>query len=160
MKYPLISIIVATYNSQKTLPETLRSISTQTYPSKYIEVLIIDGGSNDNTKNISKEFKCKIFNNPKIDPVSAKNIGLSKAKGKYILFLDSDEVLERSTSLENKYLAFKKNVMIKSVIPNGYITPKEGSSINYYINEFGDPFSFFFYRESKGKDYLIKDWSE
>jgi len=167
MAYPLLSIVTATYNSQRTLEKTLQSIANQTYPKEKIEILVIDGGSTDNTVNIAKLYKCKILPNPKVDPVSAKYIGILKASGKYILFLDSDEVLEKPTSLKVKYLAFKKdNKMnkflaspIRSVIPNGYKTPNVGSAINYYINEFGDPFSYFFYRESKGKDYLLRDWS-
>lgn len=159
MEYPLISIVTATYNSQATLEKTLKSIANQTYPKEKIEVLIIDGGSTDNTKSIAKTYDCKILNNPKVDPVSAKYIGILKSLGKYILFLDSDEVLEKPTSLENKYLAFTKNSKIKSVIPNGYKTPIGGSPINHYINEFGDPFSYFIYNESKGSKYLLKDWS-
>ncbi len=159
MEYPLLSIIIATYNSERTLEKTLQSITNQTYPKEKVEILVIDGGSTDNTISISKSYSCKILPNPKVDPVSAKHIGILKASGKYILFLDSDEVLEKPTSLKVKYLAFKKDGKIKSVIPNGYKTPKEGSAINYYINEFGDPFSYFFYRESKGKDYLLRDWS-
>lgn len=159
MKYPIITIIIATYNSERTLEKTLQSIKSQKYPKKRIEVLVIDGGSKDKTKNIAKSFNCKILKNPNIDPVSAKNIGFKKASGKYIMFLDSDEVLEQPTSLNIKYLAFQKSNRVKSVIPNGYKTPNEGSSINYYINEFGDPFSYFFYRESKSKDYLVSDWS-
>lgn len=159
MEYPLISIVVATYNSERTLAKTLQSIKAQTYPKKKVEVLIIDGGSTDNTKNIARVYGCTILKNPKIDPVSAKHIGFIKASGQYMLCLDSDEVLEKPTSLKTKYLAFKKDYKIKSVIPNGYKTPSVGSPINYYINEFGDPFSYFFYKESKSRDYLIKDWS-
>lgn len=159
MKYHLISIIIATYNSERTLKKTLQSIKNQNYSNEKIEILIVDGGSTDNTKTIAKLYKCRILKNPKIDPVSAKQIGLQEASGKYALFLDSDEVLEKTTSLMSKYLAFQKEDKIKSVIPNGYKTPKNGAPINYYINEFGDPFSYFIYKESKGSDFFIKDWS-
>lgn len=159
MNYPLISVLVATFNSERTLQRTLSSVKSQTYPQNKIEILVVDGGSTDNTKNIAKSYNCKILPNEKVDPVSAKYIGFKKASGKYILCLDSDEVLSTPNSLRIKYQAFTKNDQVRAVIPSGYKTPQEGSSINYYINEFGDPFSYFFYQESKSGNNLLKSWS-
>lgn len=157
MNYPLISIIIATYNSEKTLPKTLESISKQKYPKDKIEILVIDGGSRDQTKNIAKKYNCKIINNPKREPLNAKYLGYLKSKGKYIIYLDSDEVLENPYSIKLKYLIFKGDNKIKSVIPSGYKVPANFSPINYYINEFGDPFSFFIYRLSKDEAYFTKE---
>lgn len=160
MNFPIISIAIPTFNSAKTLSKTLNSIKKQRYPQNRIEILIIDGGSTDSTIKIAKRYKCKIIPNPKIDLIYGKHIGFLKAKGKYLMYLDSDEILENNSSLEIKYQSFKKNDQIKAVMPSGYRTPTESSSINYYINEFGDPFSFFIFRESKGVDYLIKDFKK
>lgn len=158
MNYPIISIAIATLNSEKTLFNTLKSIKKQTYPQNKIEVLVIDGGSVDKTIYIAKKFHCKILSNPKIELIFAKHIGFLQASGKYLMFLDSDEVLESPQSLKLKYKAFKKNDLIKAVMPSGYKTPKGFSSINHYINEFGDPFTYFIYNESKSYKYLIEDW--
>ncbi len=158
MNYPKISIAIATFNSEKTLERTLKSISKQTYPQKNIEVLVIDGGSKDNTVNIAKKYNCKIIANPKVDLIYAKHIGFLKALGKYLMYLDSDEVLENHRSLKLKYLVFEKDNRVKAVMPSGYKTPTDYSPINYYINEFGDPFTFFVYGESKGDKFFIKDW--
>ena len=158
--YPLISIIIATFNSEKTLTRTLNSIKKQTYPKKNIEVLIVDGGSTDATRIIAKKYHCQIIANPKTELIFAKQIGLTKAKGKYLIYLDSDEVLENSSSLMLKYTVFQKNKNIKAVMLGGYKTPAGYASINNYINEFGDPFSFFVYRESKGDLFFYKDWSK
>ena len=54
MEYPVVSIVIATYNSEKLLPRTLDAIRRQTYPKERIEILIIDGGSKDNTIKIAK----------------------------------------------------------------------------------------------------------
>lgn len=156
--YPIISIAIATFNSQRILEETLKSIKKQTYPKKKIEILIIDGGSSDQTLSIAKKYNCKIIHNPKMELVFAKHIGFLKATGKYLIYLDSDEVLENPNSLKIKYAVFKKNPNVKAVMLSGYKTAPNSALINYYINEFGDPFSYFIYRESKGEKFLIKEW--
>lgn len=164
MSYPSISIVIATYNSDKTLPLTLESIKKQDYPKNKIEVLVIDGGSEDETLLIAKKYGCKVIKNPKREPIPAKHLGFMKAVGKYIVYLDSDEVIEKSTSLKDKINVFKKNNQmnkffpseIKAVIPSGYKKPEGFPDINYYINEFGDPFSFFIYNLSKDSNFFLK----
>lgn len=159
MNYPLISIAIPTFNSGNTLIKTLDSIKKQGYPLKKIEILIIDGYSKDNTIEIAKKYHCKIIPNPKIDLIYGKHIGFLKSKGKYLMYLDSDEVLENPNSLKIKYLSFKKNSKVIAIVPTGYKSPADGSRINSYVNEFGDPFSLFMYRESKGFTNLIKEFS-
>src|SRR6185503_15848983 len=102
MIYPKISIIIPTFNSQKTLPVTLRSLAKQTYLKKKIEILIIDGGSTDKTVEIAKKYSCKIISNPKTELIYGKHLGYLHASGKYVMFLDSDESLENKESLINK----------------------------------------------------------
>ncbi len=160
MQYPLINIVIATLNSDTTLKKVLESIKKQDYPKNKIRVLIIDGGSVDSTKSIARKFKFKILTNSKTEDIFAKQLGFIKATGKFLLYLDSDEILENYHSLMVKYLTFKENIRIKAVIPSGYKTPVKYSPINYYINEFGDPFSFFMYKESKGDNFSMKDWIE
>jgi len=147
-KFPLISIITPTFNSGKTIEKTLKSIRKQTYPQERIEIMIIDGGSRDDTVKIAKKYKCRVIPNLKIDIINAGHLGYTKAKGKYYLGLAPDEVLENPNSLKLKISAFRKDPNIRAVIASGYKTPENMSSINHYINEFGDPFSLFYYRES------------
>lgn len=157
MNYPLISIVIATLNSEKTLIRTLTSIKKQTYPKTKTEILIVDAGSTDKTLEIAKKYHTKIYHSPKIENTYAKQLGFKEARGKYLMYLDSDEVLENKKSLEIKLAAFYARPLVKMTILSGYKTPKKLSPINYYINEFGDPFSFFMYREGKGNTSLIKD---
>lgn len=154
-RVPIISIIIATYNSAKTLSLTLESIKKQDYPKNKIEVLIVDGGSTDCTRDIAKQYSCRIINNPKKEPLFAKHLGILKATGRYVVYLDSDEVMKFSSSLKQKISIFKKDNKIRYVIPSGYQVPPGFPLINYYINELGDPFSFFIYRLSKGADTFI-----
>lgn len=155
--YPRISFVIPTYNSAKTLELTLKSIRVQTYPQKRIEALVVDGGSKDSTLNIAGKYGCRIIRNSKTDIVNAEILGYTQAKGKYLVGLAPDEVLENKDSLKLKYYAMKKDPQVNAVLPTGYKTPKNFSPINYYINEFGDPFSYFVYRDSKDYRFLIKD---
>src|SRR3989344_509020 len=98
-----ISVVIATFNGQKTLPLVLESISNQTFPQKKIETLLIDGGSTDSTPELAKSFGCKFINNPYIEPVSARRLGYKKARGKYMVFIDQDEVINNKRSFEIKY---------------------------------------------------------
>lgn len=150
---PAISIIIATFNSAQTLPLVLESIMRQTFPRDKIEVFIVDGGSTDETLHIAKKYNGVVINNPKIEPVSAKLLGYVHAKGDYIVYLDADEVIDNPNSLTLKHSIFKSDERIKAVIGSGYKNPKNASFSTSYINDFGDPFSFFIYRLSKNSKY-------
>lgn len=155
-----VSIVIATFNSEKTLPLVLESIKKQTFPKKQTEILIVDGGSTDRTLKIAKEFNCRVINNPRTEPVYGTFMAYLNVRGSLVMYLDHDEVLENKNSLALKILAFKSSRKVKAVIGSGYKNPKEFSFINDYVNEFGDPFSFFIYGLSKNSDFFIKTMRE
>lgn len=93
LEKPKVSIIIPTYNSGETLPECLKSVHGQNYP--FYEVIVVDNFSNDDTSKTAKEFGAKITQR-KCNPALARNIGIANSTGKYILFLDSDQVLSLS----------------------------------------------------------------
>jgi glycosyltransferase involved in cell wall biosynthesis len=95
-KEPLVSVITATLNASKYLREALNSILNQTY--QHIEVLIIDGGSTDDTKEIANLF-------PKVSFVpqngkglfDAWNQGIQMCTGEFVAILDSDDIWNPTT---------------------------------------------------------------
>src|SRR5581483_2172553 len=101
-KFPTVSAVITTYNSERTLKKVIKSIRNQNYDQNKIEIMIIDGGSQDNTLKIAKESNCEIIHNPKTDQVYGKFIGYKKAKGEFLLLIDSDEVLDNKNSILNK----------------------------------------------------------
>jgi glycosyltransferase involved in cell wall biosynthesis len=104
-KEPLVSINIPTLNSEKTLARTLDSIKQQTYTN--YEVLIIDNGSNDKTVEISKKYTNKIFvNHGKL--LGSRYIGVKESKGKIVMLLDSDQVLDR-TAIERGVKLIQNN---------------------------------------------------
>ena len=145
-----VTIMIATFNSEKLLPRTLDAIKKQTYPKELIEILIIDGGSKDSTKEIAQEYGCKVLDNPKKEPVNAKLIGMREASGKYLVTIDHDEVIQNPKSIENKVRLLQENPECKVALCSGYLCPTDYPKLNQYISEYGDPFSLFVYRFSKG----------
>ncbi len=95
----LVSIIIPTRNSEELLENCLKSVKQQTYKS--IEVIVVDGKSTDNTIDLAKKYKCKIyFFVPKVkkgvfDASYKRNYGVKKSKGAYVYWLDADMELPK-----------------------------------------------------------------
>src|SRR2546426_834552 len=93
---PLLSIVIVVYNAGSTLKHAIESVLNQTY--KNIELIIIDGGSNDNTLQIINNYSSQIgyFISEKDNGIyDAMNKGILAAKGDWILFLGADDILYR-----------------------------------------------------------------
>jgi teichuronic acid biosynthesis glycosyltransferase TuaG len=97
MKNPKVSIVTPLYNSEKYIADTINSVIAQTFLDW--EMLIIDDCSTDNSKNIVDQFtasdkRIKYFktNFQSGHPTTPRNIGISMAKGRFIAFLDSDDL--------------------------------------------------------------------
>jgi len=89
------SIVIPTYNRASFIINTLQSISNQTF-SDY-EIIIVDDGSQDNTAEIVSSFNnesIKYFKTQNYGVAHARNYGIKQAKGTYIGFLDSDDLME------------------------------------------------------------------
>ena len=92
----MISIITATYNAEKTIENTLKSVLNQKFPN--IEHIIIDGNSADNTINIVKKYQSKFngrlkwISEPDKGIYDAMNKGISLASGDWIYFMGGDDV--------------------------------------------------------------------
>lgn len=91
MKNPLISVIVPTFNRENFIGYCIDSILEQTYQN--FELIIVDDGSNDSTKDILQRYydKIKIIRQENKGVSAARNNGLKIAKGDYIAFCDSDD---------------------------------------------------------------------
>lgn len=90
----LVSIIIPTFNEEEYIANCLISIQNQNFTD--YEIIIIDGGSNDKTLEIIPLFKKVrlLFQTEIKSPGPSKNLGVEKAEGDIIIFLDADEVIE------------------------------------------------------------------
>ncbi len=93
-----ISVIIPAYNAEKYLTETLDSVVSQTMPDSDYEIIIVNDGSSDHTADILQKYKkshsnITVINQENGGPASARNAGLTVAKGEYIYFFDADDLL-------------------------------------------------------------------
>lgn len=134
-----ISVIVSTYNRADFIKESVESILSQTFP--VFEILIVDDGSSDNTKeivmSIADERIKYIWQKNQGIPAVTRNIGLKKAKGKYIAFLDSDDIW-LPKKLEKQMKIFERNPNILLVSTNGYIFHTGDKRSKWILNLFFD----------------------
>jgi len=97
MRTPEVSIIVPVYKAENTLRKCIDSILTQSVSD--IELLLIDDGSPDSSGKICENYREKddrvqVFHKPNNGVSSARNVGLEKARGKWIAFVDSDDYVD------------------------------------------------------------------
>lgn len=101
MKPPRVSVVTVTYNAEKVLERTLRSVLTQTYP--YKEYIIIDGNSKDTTLEIIRKNAHHIdfwLSEPDQGIYDAMNKGIAQASGDYIIFLNAGDTFFEEKTLE------------------------------------------------------------
>lgn len=100
-----VSVIIAAYNAEKYLVETMESIVNQTIDD--YEIIVIDDGSEDETLSILNDYSSNydnltVLTQENSGPSAARNKGLDIAKGDYVFFFDADDILE-SNALEEMY---------------------------------------------------------
>lgn len=90
---PKFSIIIPVYNVEDYIGKCLDSVFNQTFND--YEVIVVNDGTKDNSMEIVKEYDVKIINQENMGLSEARNTGVKKAKGEYIIFLDSDDFIEK-----------------------------------------------------------------
>lgn len=125
MDKPFFSIIIPTLNEEKFLPGILHDLQAQ--KEKNFEVIVVDGDSEDKTKNVAVNncnIPIKFFEVKKRNVSYQRNFGAKKAEGKYLVFLDADSGVSKGFTKQLKMLILRKRGLI--FLP--YITPDEDSS--------------------------------
>jgi cellulose synthase/poly-beta-1,6-N-acetylglucosamine synthase-like glycosyltransferase len=91
--FPKVSIIVAAYNSQDTIEDCLKSILAQNYPADAFEVIVMDGGSKDDTVKISERYPIKVFS-IRLNCPAAYNYAMKIAAYPIMGYIDADARIE------------------------------------------------------------------
>lgn len=112
MSEELVSAIVPTRNSAQTVGACLESIKAQIYP--VIEIIVVDNNSTDETWEIAQKFTEKVFKKGP-ERSAQRNLGVEKAEGRYLLFIDSDQALSEHV-VEDCVRKIKESGQIKAVI--------------------------------------------
>lgn len=130
----LISIIVPAYNSENYIERALTSITGQTY--KNLEVIVIDDGSTDSTLSKALDYakrdnRVKVYHKENEGVTIARDYGISKATGKYLGFVDSDDTVDANMYeiLYNNLIKYNADI---SHCGHKYI--KGENNIEYFYN--------------------------
>lgn len=127
---PLISILLPVYNTSAYLPQCLDSVLAQTYTN--LQVVLVDDGSKDNSLEICQDYAAKdsrveVYHQENQGVATARNVLLSKIKGDYFLFVDSDDWIE---PLMVEYLlscamAYKAEMVVCEMVKNDDTPPQD-----------------------------------
>ena len=143
---PLISVVIPTYNRPELLKKAIQSVINQTY--KNFEIIIVDDSSIKNNEKIIKNFNKKniiyIKNKTRKGGGHSRNIGIKKAKGEYIAFLDDDD----------EWIPEKLEKQLKA-----YNTPKLGIVVCYSLDKRYDRVRISKPPENVDHKYLLKSFN-
>jgi glycosyltransferase involved in cell wall biosynthesis len=121
MNKSLVTISIPTFNSEYFIKTCLAAVKKQTY--KYIEVNIIDGGSSDHTIQIARDEGIENIFYSKDALLEARYQGVKRAKGEYILLLDSDQILNETT-VDRAYALCRKKGHDMLILEEGVYEPE------------------------------------
>lgn len=152
-KYLSVSVVTATFNSERTLGRCLDSVRKQVYPQDRIELIIADGGSKDKTLKIAESYGAKVYHvNPSLQSAEYnKSIGIKYAKNELILMLDHDNVMTHNKWLQNMVKPFLDHPEIVGSETLRYHYDKNTSLIDRYFALYGagDPIVWYLGRADR-----------
>lgn len=171
---PKVTFSIVTLNEELRLPKCLDAINNQEYPKDKIEILVVDGGSKDSTKEIAKRNGANLLLNKDKLAEPGLKIAYIKAKGDYMIFMAADNIIHDpkwTHKMIKPFLDDPENIVASfSKVDND---PRD-NIWNKYINEDAEPFSAFVFGnashpskfskiypvEKETIDYVIYKYSE
>lgn len=161
-----ISVIIPVYNSEKYIVKCLDSLKAQSM--KEIEVIIINDGSTDRTKDLIEEYqndhqlKIRLYSRENAGQAAARNFGVLQAEGRYIAFMDSDDYVEMDY-LQQLYQTAKDHQSevvtcgYRSVKPDGTVLQTTSVSSFATVADYGRPGMFVVWAKLFLKDFLLRN---
>ncbi len=131
---PLVTVVIPAYNAESTLAECLESVVGQRY--RNLEIIVIDDHSTDATTNIAQEYvekdgRIHVLRKNNAGPGAARNDGLRLARGKYLQFVDADDVLDPAAISTTVEIAERTHADLVSfdftLLSNGQIASRSGA---------------------------------
>ncbi len=173
MFLPKVSFVMPVFNEERRIARSLKSIRAQQYPQEKIEIVLADGGSSDNTWEISKKFHAKVYLNSLKLAEPGVALATQKAKGQICVVMAADNVLPHTRWLKFMIQPFVDDQKIVAAFTK--IIPANDDSLfsRYIALLHADPFNEFVYAKAanpkfysriyktikKTKDYRIFDFS-
>jgi glycosyltransferase involved in cell wall biosynthesis len=144
----------------RTLAESLSSIKKQIYKGG-IEIIIVDGGSDDGTIELARKYKAKVISNPLMTGEAGKALGAKAAKGEILAFIDSDNILADRFWFKKMIEPFIEDSDIIASEPLYFTYRKSDSWLTRYfaLLGMGDPLSLFIGYYDR-YSYISNTWTE
>ena len=151
MPNTILSIIIPVYNVEQYIDQCIQSIFAQKFQG--YEIILVDDGSTDNSGQIcesyaQKDKRVKVTHKTNGGVSSARNIGLQKANGKYLTFIDPDDFIDENT--------FKDNMDI--ILKNSEIDILQYPFCRYYNSEHIEIITPPIRQYIKGKEEIFSNW--
>ena len=153
---PALSVVIPVLNGAPDLIECLRSIQRQTEPAAGYEVLVVDGGSTDDTRQVAEAEGARVVSNPfrKAEPGVA--VGVRAARGRFVTVMAADNRM-RGTEFMTRILEPFADDAVAAAFPRVVSTAEDGF-VNRYFNRYSDPFNHFVYgSRSTSLDVMLRD---
>lgn len=162
---PTVSILIISWNVERTIQRVLKSINSQTYPHKKIEILLIDGNSTDRTLEMVKdsEIPVRVIQSkfPK-DPEACRGYGIPFAKNEILGFMDADNFMPHKNWLKKMILPLVKHKELYGVQSLRYAYRKKDALLNKYFALLGsaDPVGFYLKKDDRlSYLYDFNEWN-
>lgn len=129
----MISLIITSFNYGHYVERAIRSALDQSLTRERYEIIVVNDASTDNTKVVLSNYEddCRIFNlEQNLGLGGARNFGIKKAKGQFIIFLDADDYIHRDL-LNTQRLFLELNVSIDAVSCDYYLVDEVGKHLSH-----------------------------
>ncbi len=141
-----VSFIIATLNEIRRLPPVIESIRAQNYPPESIEIVVVDGLSDDGTQEYARSAGCVVIDNPRRLAEPGHLLGYAAATGDLLCIIAADNILHTHDFITRIVEPFA-DPTIYAAVPRVVWTAGDNLSTRY-INDFTDPFNHFLYGDA------------
>lgn len=165
---PKVSVVIPVYNVELYLEECLESLLNQTYTN--VEVICVDDGSSDSSLHILKKYSCKddrviVLTQKNLGAACARNFGMSIARGKYLLFLDSDDVFhpDMIRKAVDKADKFKVDIVVYKAMSFDTVTGEKvalNDKFNHFPEYIGKVFSYVDVPDEIFNSFMVPAWNK
>lgn len=137
-----VTIVIPTYNAAAQLPRCLRSIREQEFPQGQVEVLVMDGGSTDDTRSIAEHFECQVVDNPEKLAEPGVKLGLTLASRPIRVVMAADNDFPVRDWLDRVVRVFEASD-VRAVYTHVVSAPDDDAFCRYFNLLHADPFNWF-----------------
>lgn len=157
---PTLSIIIVNRNSASKMQKSLESINSQDYPKGLMEILVIDGGSTDNSREVAEKYGAKFIEGGYSDNQEARRfVGVERAKNEIIVWIDTDNYLPYNFWLQDMVRPFLDDSEIFASQTLRYQYRKKDTLFNRYCSLFGINDAVVFYTGKQDRlPYYYSGW--